>query len=335
VDVAYDHVTAPPGKELAVATARVSIAPKDLLRVADLAAVQLERLLDLAARMEDEPDGWVDALRGGSVALYFARPSTRTRVSFAAAAARLGLNPIALRHDELQLGRGETIADTARALSAYCEAIVVRTSAQRELEELAAAASVPVVNALSDEHHPCQALADLLTVRERFGDLRGRRLAFVGDGGSNVAHSLLEAGALAAMEIAVAAPASHPPAPDVVDRALGIAAGTGARIELLTDPRAAVAGAHAVYTDVWVSMGEDDEREERLSALAGYRVDEELFALARPDAIFLHCLPAHRGEEVAPAVIDGPRSAVWEQAANRETTEQALLYALVTGNWEG
>ena len=313
----------------------ITVAPKDFLRVADLTPERLERLLSLAARMERAPDGWVDALRGHSVALYFAKPSTRTRVSFAAGAARLGLNPIVLRPDELQLGRGEPIADTARALSAYCDAIVVRTYAQAEIEELAAAASVPVVNALSDEHHPCQALADALTVRERFGGLAGRRLAFVGDGGSNVAHSLLEVGALAGMEVAVASPDGHRPAATIVDDALAIAAGTGARIEILEDPGEAVAGAHAVYTDVWVSMGEDDEREERLRSLRAYRVDGELLELARPEAIFLHCLPAHRGEEVAPEVIDGPRSAVWRQAANRETTEQALLYALVTGDWEG
>ena len=313
----------------------IGVAPKDFLRVADLSPERLERLLSLAGRMERTPDGWVDALRGRSVALYFAKPSTRTRVSFAAAAARLGLNPIVLRTDELQLGRGEPVADTARALAAYCEAIVVRTYAQAELEELAEAAEVPVVNALSDAHHPCQALADVLTVKERFGGLAGRRLAFVGDGGSNVAHSLLEAGALAGMEVAVASPPEHAPSPEVVDAARGIAAGTGARIELVEDPREAVAGAHAVYTDVWVSMGEDEERAERLRSLAGYRVDEELLAAARPDAIFLHCLPAHRGEEVAPEVIDGPRSAVWRQAANREHTEQALLYALVTGDWEG
>jgi ornithine carbamoyltransferase len=313
----------------------ISVVPKDFLRVGDLSPERLDLLLSLAARMARAPDGWVDSLRGHSVALYFAKPSTRTRVSFAAGAARLGLNPILLRPDELQLGRGEPVADTARALSAYCDAIVVRTYEHRELEELAAAAEVPVVNALSDEHHPCQALADVLTVRERFGALAGLRLAFVGDGGSNVAHSLLEAGALSGMEIAIAAPPGHGPSARVVDDALGIAAGTGARIEVVEDPREAVAGAHAVYTDVWVSMGEDDEREERLRSLAPYRVDAPLLELARPEAIFLHCLPAHRGEEVAPEVIDGPRSAVWRQAANREPTEQALLYALVTGDWQG
>ena len=316
-----------------MAIAHIGVAPADFLRVSDLSADRLAALLDLAVRMRDEPEGWVDALRGRSVACYFAKPSTRTRVSFAAAAARLGMTPIVLRPDELQLGRGEPLADTARALSAYCDAIVVRTYAQREIEELAEAASVPVVNALSDDHHPCQALADVLTVRDHFGRLESRRLAFVGDG-NNVAHSLLEAGALAGMEIAVASPPGYGPAPEVVERAQAIAADTGAVIEILESPREAVLGAHAVYTDVWVSMGEDAEREQRLRALAAYRVDDELLSLARPEAIFLHCLPAHRGEEVTAAVIDGPRSAVWEQAANREATEQALLYALVSGDWD-
>ena len=318
---------------MAIAPAR--IAPKDFLRVSDLSPARLARLLDLAAHMKAEPDAWSETLRGHSVALYFAKPSTRTRVSFAAAAARLGMTPILLRPDELQLGRGEPLADTARALSAYCDAIVVRTYAQRELEELAEAASVPVVNALSDDHHPCQALADLLTVRELLGGLAGRRLAFVGDGRNNVVHSLLEAGALAGMEIAVASPPGYEPDAAVVDAAYALAAGTGARIDLVEDPREAVRGAHAVYTDVWVSMGEDAERAERLRRLDAYRVDEELLALARPDAIFLHCLPAHRGEEVTPGVIDGPRSAVWQQAANREWTEQALLELLVTGDPDG
>ena len=310
----------------------VRAAPKDFLRVADLNPARLTRLLDLAAAMEDEPLGWVDTLRGRSVACYFAKPSTRTRVSFAAAAARLGLNPIVLRPDELQLGRGEPIADTARALSAYCDAIVIRTFAQREIEETAIAASVPVINALSDEHHPCQALADVLTVREWFGRLDGVRLAFVGDG-NNVAHSLLEAGALAGMEIAVASPPGYAPSPQIVADARALARATGAVIEVVEDPREAVRGAHAIYTDVWVSMGDDAERDERLRELRPYQVDEELLALARPDAIFMHCLPAHRGEEVTAAVIDGSRSVVWEQAANRESTEQALLYTLISGDW--
>ena len=315
-----------------MAIAPVRVAPKDFLRVADLNPARLTRLLDLAAAMEDEPLGWVDTLRGRSVACYFAKPSTRTRVSFAAAAARLGLNPIVLRPDELQLGRGEPIADTARALSAYCDAIVIRTFAQREIEETATAASVPVINALSDEHHPCQALADALTVREWFGHLDGVRLAFVGDG-NNVAHSLLEAGALTGMEIAVASPPGYAPSPQVVAEARALARTTGAAIDVVEDPREAVRNAHAIYTDVSVSMGDDAEREERLRELRPYQVDEELLALARPDAIFMHCLPAHRGEEVTAAVIDGSRSVVWEQAANRESTEQALLYTLISGDW--
>ena len=315
-----------------MATAPDRVVSKDFLRVADLTPARLAHLLDLAAAMEDEPLGWLESLRGRSVACFFAKPSTRTRVSFAAAAARLGLSPIVLRPDELQLGRGEPIADTARALSAYCDAIVIRTFAQRDIEETAAAASVPVINALSDAHHPCQALADVLTVREWFGRLEGVRLAFVGDG-NNVAHSLLEAGALTGMEIAVASPPGYAPSPQVVADARALARTTGAAIEVVEDPRDAVRGAHAVYTDVWVSMGDDAERDERLRDLRPYEVNEELLALARPDAIFMHCLPAHRGEEVAAAVIDGARSVVWEQAANRESTAQALLYTLISGDW--
>jgi len=315
-----------------MATAPDRVVSKDFLRVADLTPARLAHLLDLAAAMEDEPLGWVESLRGRSVACFFAKPSTRTRVSFAAAAARLGLSPIVLRPDELQLGRGEPIADTARALSAYCDAIVIRTFAQRDIEETAAAASVPVINALSDVHHPCQALADVLTVREWFGRLEGVRLAFVGDG-NNVAHSLLEAGALTGMEIAVASPPGYAPSPQVVADARALARTTGAAIEVVEDPRDAVRGAHSVYTDVWVSMGDDAERDERLRDLRPYEVNEELLALARPDAIFMHCLPAHRGEEVAAAVIDGARSVVWEQAANRESTAQALLYTLISGDW--
>jgi ornithine carbamoyltransferase len=284
-----------------------------LLRVADLTPEELTRLLDLAVAMDADHDGWVGALPGHSIACYFAKPSTRTRVSLAAAAARLGMSAIALRPDELQLGRGETIADTARTLSAYCDAIVIRTFAHSDVEELAAAASVPVVNALTDDHHPCQALADLLTLREAFGTLEGIRLAYVGDG-NNVANSLLEAGALTGMDVVVACPPGYEP--DV--------AGSVAH-----DPREAVEGAHAVYTDVWVSMGDEAEQAARDAAFAGFQVDEALFALARPDAVFLHCLPAHRGLEVSAAVIDGPRSAVWRQAANRESTEEALLYTLI------
>jgi ornithine carbamoyltransferase len=306
---------------------------RDFLRVTDVDSHELELLLDLAAHMKAHPQRYRRALAAETVAMFFEKPSTRTRSSFAAATFRLGAMPLALRPDELQLGRGEPIADTARVLASYATAIVIRTFAQSELDEVAAYADVPVINALSDTHHPCQALADLLTVRERLGSLAGRRLVFVGDG-NNVAHSLIEAGALAGMTIIVATPPGYEPDSAVVRAADEIALTTGGEIEVLNDARRAVIGADVVYTDVWVSMGEDSEREQRLRDLAQFQVTLELMSLAKPNAVFLHCLPAHRGEEVAAEVIDGPQSAVWQQAANRLPTEQALLYALITGNWE-
>jgi ornithine carbamoyltransferase len=297
-------------------------------RLSDLGQDTLAELLDLAEAMKDEPAHCEDALRGRAIACIFEKPSTRTRVSFAAAAARLGATPIVLTPQELQLGRGESVADTARSLSGYVDAIVVRTFAQETVQELARWASVPVVNALSDTHHPCQALADLLTIRETFGDLDRRRLAFVGDGGDNVAHSLLEAGALAEMDVTIACPPEYAPDPRVLQLARAIADESGTELQVVHDPAIAVAGAHAVYADVWASMGEESEREARRRALASYRVTEELMGLAQPGAIFLHCLPAKRGEEVDAAVIDGPQSVVWRQSANRLPTEQALLLLL-------
>jgi ornithine carbamoyltransferase len=301
---------------------------RHLTRISDLRADTLTELLDLAETMQDEPAHCEHALRGRAIACIFEKPSTRTRVSFAAAAARLGATPIVLTPQELQLGRGESIADTARSLSGYVDAIVIRTFAQETVEELAHWASVPVVNALSDIHHPCQALADLLTIRETFGDLAGRRLAFVGDGGDNVAHSLLEAGALAELDVTIACPAEYAPDPRILQLARARADETGTELQVVHDPAIAVAGAHAVYADVWASMGEESEREARKQALGSYRVTEELMGLAQPGAIFLHCLPAKRGEEVDATVIDGLQSAVWRQSANRLPTEQALLLLL-------
>ena len=300
-------------------------------RVADLEPVELERLLHLAAVLKAEPRRYEGVLHGRTIACIFEKPSTRTRVSFAAAAAELGALPVALSPQELQLGRGESIADTARSLSGYCAAIVIRTFAQRTVDELAAWATVPVVNALSDEHHPCQALADLLTIREARGGLQGRRLAFVGDGGDNVAHSLLEAGALTGLDVAVACPSAYGPKPEILEAARSLASSTGATLTVVEDPREAVAGADAVYADVWASMGEEGEHEARARVLAPYEVTDELISLAKPDAIFLHCLPAKRGEEVEADVIDGPQSAVWAQSANRMPTEAALLLALTQG----
>ena len=312
------------------ATSNTTTAPSHLLRIADLTATQLYAMLDLADDMKDGSTWWTAPQNGTVLACLFDRPSTRTRVSFEAAAHRLGMTPIMLRPDELQLGRGEPLADTARVLSSYAAAIVVRTFAQATLEELAEAASVPVVNALTAAHHPCQALADLLTLRRHYGYLDGLRIAYVGDG-NNVAHSLMEAGALAGMHVAVSTPLGYEPDHDVTRRALTLAAEHGGSIQLGHDPHSAVAGADAVYTDAWVSMEEDAERERRLRDFKAYQVDDVLMRAAAPGAVFMHCLPAHRGLEVAASVIDGPSSVVWEQAANRLPTEQAALHMLTDG----
>ena len=307
-------------------------AKRDFLRIADLEAGELGSLLDLAAYFKAVPHGHAAALAGRSVACFFAKPSTRTRVSFEAAAWRLGALPIMLRPDELQLGRGEPISDTARVLASYCDAIVIRTFADADVKAVAAASEVPVINALTDGHHPCQALADLLTLREIYGDLQGLRVAYVGDG-NNVAHSLMEAGALAGMHVVLACPPGHHPDRGLQVRAADTARATGGSVEVVTSPLEAVRQADAVYTDVWVSMGDDAERAERLAALAPYRVDGALMAAAKPGAVFLHCLPAHRGEEVTAEVIDGPQSVVFQQAGNRLPTEQAVLYALTAREW--
>jgi len=307
---------------------------KDLLRTADLTPDDLTELLSLARTFKrgasPEPQ-----LAGKTVVCYFAKPSTRTRISFETAIARLGGTAIAVGPNELQLGRGETIEDTARVLSRYAAAIVIRTFADDDVARLAAAATVPVINALTDGHHPCQSLADLLTLREHFGQLAGLKVAYVGDG-NNVAHSLLEACALAGVDIAVATPPGYDPDPAVVRVAEALSQRSDSLVTITHDPLKAVAAADAVYTDVWVSMGNPDaERAARVEALTPYRVDEALMAEASSSAVFLHCLPAHRGEEVTASVIDGPRSLVFDQAENRLHTAHALLAALLDGRLEG
>jgi ornithine carbamoyltransferase len=302
--------------------------PAHVLRASDLDEDQLGGVLHSAAGMKRDPYGWIGALPGRTLVTLFEKPSTCTRVALAAAAQRLGMLPLVLRGDELELGRGETIEDTARVLSGYCSAIAVRTFAHDKLEQLAAAATVPVINALSDDHHPCQAIADLLTLHERFGRLEGLRLAYLGDS-TNVAHSLLEAGARSGMHVAVGSPAAHGPDPDVVAVARGLAVLHGGSITITEDPVEAAHEAHAVYTDVWTSTGDEAESEARLRDLRPYRVDQRLMSVAQRDAVFMHCLPAHRGQEVAAEVIDGSQSIVFEQAANRMPTAQALVHALV------
>jgi ornithine carbamoyltransferase len=271
-----------------------------------------------------------DAVAGGRLGLIFDKPSTRTRVSFEAAAWGLGMLPITLRPDELQLGRGETVADTARVLSRYLTALAIRTFEQSRVEELARYATIPIINALTDDHHPCQALADVMTIGEEFGDFAGLRVAFVGDG-NNVCHSLIQAAGYLGFTLAISTPAGYEPKADIVAAGQANCAVNGGGIEVGHDVKAAVRGADAVYTDVWASMGQEKEREERARIFTGYRVDAALMALAAPRAIFLHCLPAHRGDEVTDEVIDGPQSRVWDEAENRWYTEQALVYTLVTG----
>jgi len=314
----------------------VSEFPPDFLSVDDVDGEQLLALLDLADELEDDRAARIASdsslvrreLRGRTVAMIFEKPSTRTRVSFQVGVSELGGHPLALSSSELQLGRGETVADTGAVLSRYVHAIVVRTFAQARLDELAEGADVPVVNALTDEEHPCQALADLQTVRQVFGGFDGRTLTYVGDG-NNVAHSLLLAGAKVGLSVRVAHPEGYAPDAAVLARARQIATGTGAEASATTDATAAVTGADVVYTDVWASMGQEGEAEARLRAFEPYRVTPELFAHAADGAVFLHCLPAHRGEEVSAEVIDGPASRVFDQAENRLHAQKALLASLL------
>ncbi|MFS8639453.1 MAG: ornithine carbamoyltransferase [Symbiobacteriaceae bacterium] len=299
---------------------------RDFLSLHDWSRDELEEVLALAqwqkarlmAGIRDEP------LKGKQLGLYFAKPSTRTRLSFEVGIRQLGGDALFLSARDLQLSRGESIADTARVISRYLDGLVVRTFAHREVVELAEWATIPVVNGLTDEEHPCQVVADLLTALERFGTLEGLKLAYVGDG-NNVAHSLMDGGAKFGMHVVVASPDGYKPDPARVARAQVTAAQHGGRVEVVTDPVAAVSGAHIVYTDVWASMGQEGEAEERKKAFAGYQVTPALMRCAAPEAIFMHCLPAHRGEEVAPEVIDGPQSAVFDEAENRLHAQKAIL----------
>ena len=301
---------------------------RDYLSVDDLSSDELASLLDRAAKVKAQPGEVGEALRGRSVAMVFEKPSTRTRVSFEIAIAQTGGHPVSLSSAELQLGRGETIEDTGRVLSRYVDAIVLRTFEQERLELLAAAASVPVVNALSDFEHPCQCLADLLTVHEVKGDLAGRTLTYLGDG-NNVTHSLLLGGAKMGMHVRAATPPGYEPIPQVVQRASDIAAETGGSVLITNDPIEASAGADVLYTDVWASMGQEQEAAERTLVFPAYALDAQKVSVARPDVTVLHCLPAHRGQEITDEVIDGPSSRVWDQAENRMHTQKALLLWLL------
>jgi ornithine carbamoyltransferase len=297
---------------------------RDYLSMDELSREELTALLDLADKIKKKPKSYASEIAGKQVALIFEKPSTRTRVSFEGAVAGMGGHPIVLRGDELQLGRGETIEDTGRVLARFVDAIAVRTFGQDRLERLADSASVPVINMLSDFTHPCQGLADLQTIREKKGKLQGVALAYIGDG-NNVAHSLMFGGAKAGMDVRVATPEGHGPFPQVVERATEVAAQNGGRISVTTVVAEAAVGADVLYTDVWASMGQETEKDKRKETFEQYRIDNEVVDLGSDDVIVMHCLPAHRGEEIAAEVMDGPRSVVWDQAENRLHTQKALL----------
>jgi ornithine carbamoyltransferase len=301
---------------------------RDFLTVDSLSAQELGKVLDLAEELKGDRRRR-DDLVGKSVAMIFEKPSTRTRISFEVAISELGGHPVILNANDLQLGRGETIEDTAKVLSRYVDAVVVRTFAQSRLEALASAGSIPVINALSDFSHPCQALADLQTIREHRGSLAGVKLAYLGDG-NNVAHSLLKAGALAGMHVALGSPAGYEPIPQVVDLAESLAAESGGRVTCTSDPLEAAADADVVYTDVWASMGQEGEAGMRTMLFRPFQVNAHVMEAAKPDALVMHCLPAHRGEEISAEVIDGPNSVVFDQAENRLHSQKALLLFLLT-----
>ena len=310
---------------------------KDLLRTADLSRADVDLLLNTAAEFAKNPLRSQDCLTNKTVAIYMTKPSTRTRLSSETAVAHLGGTPIFIRGDELQLGRGETIADTARIISGYCDALIIRTFAQSDVNELGANASIPVINALTDDDHPTQLLADWLTIRETFGsDIKDRKFVYLGDG-NNMSHAWLTMGAIMGAHVVAATPdGKWAPSAEVVAQAKKIAEKTGAKIEVTNDPESAANGASVLYTDVWMSMGDPEaERAEKMKVLAPFAVTDNLMALTDKDSIFMHCLPAHRGEEVAASVIDGPKSVIWREAYHRRTTIQALLYHLTRGELAG
>ena len=310
---------------------------KDLLKTEHLSREDVELLLATASDFAAQPLRANTTLSNKSVAIYMTKPSTRTRLASETAVAHLGGTPIFIRGDELQLGRGETIADTARIISGYCDAMIIRTFDQSDVDELGANSTIPIINGLTDVDHPTQLLADWVTIRENFGsDISGRKFVYLGDG-NNMTHAWLIMGAIMGAHVVAATP-SGKFAPDatVVAKAKEIAAKSGATIEVTNDPEAAAKDASVLYTDVWMSMGDPEaERAEKFEALSPFAIDDRLMSLTAEDSIFMHCLPAHRGEEVAASVIDGPKSVIWREAYHRRTTIQALLYHLTRGEIKG
>jgi ornithine carbamoyltransferase len=310
---------------------------KDLLRTAHLSRADVDLLLDTAADFAKNPLRSRDVLANRTVAIYMTKPSTRTRLASETAVAHLGGTPIFLRGDDLQIGRGETIADTAKVISGFCSALLIRTFAQSDVDELGQHATIPVINGLTDLDHPTQLLADWATIREVFGnDIAGRKFTYVGDG-NNMAHAWLTMGAILGAHVVVSTPTGKwAPDTEAIATARKIAESTGAIVEVDHDPENAAKGSSVLYTDVWMSMGDpESDRNEKLAALAPFQVNSHLMGLAEKDAIFMHCLPAHRGEEVTADVIDGTASHIWREAYHRRTTIQAIMYHLVRGELEG
>lgn len=307
-----------------------SLKGRDFISLKDFTTAEILYLLDLADNLKaklkaGEPH---PLLAGKTLGMIFTKRSTRTRVSFEVGMYQLGGYPLFLTKDDLQLGRGETIADTARVLSRYLDGIMIRTYSHRDVEELAEYASIPVINGLTDFLHPTQALADIMTIREWKGKIKGLNLTFIGDG-NNVAHSLMYGGARVGLNVTIACPSGYEPMPQVVEEARRIAAGNGCQIAVTNNIKEAAAGADVLYTDVWASMGQEEEAEKRRQAFRKYQINSELLKLAKPDAMVLHCLPAHRGEEITDEVMDGPQSAVFDEAENRLHAHKAIMAALM------
>ena len=310
---------------------------KDLLRTEHLSRSDVDMILATAADFAKDPFRSKQELANKTVAIYMTKPSTRTRLASETATAHLGGTPIFIRGDELQLGRGETIADTARIISGFCSAMIIRTFAQADVDELGKWATIPIINALTDDDHPTQLLADWLTIRENFGEnVAGRKFVYLGDG-NNMANSWLIMGAIMGAHVVAATPSGKwAPSSEAIVTAQKIAARSGAKVEVLHDPEIAAKDASVLYTDVWMSMGDpESERAEKSKVLAPFSVTEHLMSLTTSDSLFMHCLPAHRGEEVAASVIDGTRSVIWREAFHRRTTIQSLLYHLTRGEIQG
>ncbi|OPZ51393.1 MAG: Ornithine carbamoyltransferase [Firmicutes bacterium ADurb.BinA052] len=303
-----------------------SFSGKSFLSIHDFTTEQIMRVMDLAALLKAEQKAGVPhpILKGKTLGMIFLKPSTRTRISFEVAIWQLGGYGLFLSANDLQLKRGETIADTARVLSRYLDGIMIRTFAHSDVIELAREGSIPIINGLTDLLHPCQVMADLLTGIEKFGDLAGRKLAYIGDG-NNMVHSLMYGGAKVGMHVTCACPAGYEPDPEVVAAARADGAATGARMDIVRDPKEAVRGADILYTDVWASMGQEAEYEKRVRDFKGYQINAELVSMANPDCIVMHCLPAHRGDEITDDAADGRHSVLWDEAENRLHAQKAIL----------